>query len=165
MMPCESSMPYCPIIPMFPRRSTAYSRTCAIVALGLILRSFVAPGLMLVDGADGYGGLALVLCPAQNPSLNFDRLAGGDSHHHHHDGAETPAGLTLDTSESPGMHAESLDVGCVLWAGSASGSALIVRGSSLVVIPPTENSIPLVNVFTGIFVANSFQPRAPPLIT
>ena len=142
----------------------ACRRIAALAVLGLILRSLVAPGLMVVDGADGFGGLALVLCPGQNPGLNFELLSASESDHHHRGAvAENSLQMHSDLAHSTGLHAESLDAGCAAWV--ASGAAL----------PATK---PLASTLALTLRPPSYQaqrarpphqrnhhPRAPPIVT
>ncbi|MDA0823830.1 MAG: hypothetical protein O3C28_15630 [Proteobacteria bacterium] len=106
----------------FKRRS---HKAMSILALGcLVLRSLVAPGFMLVADPVATGNLALVLCPAQNRNINFQRLSSGDARHDHaHHGAEHGESSSRSTHDHGGpLHTESLDSSCGLWSGSATAS-------------------------------------------
>jgi len=145
----------------FERRSrTAMS----ILALGcVVLRSLVAPGLMLVADPAATGNFVLVLCPAQNRNINFQRLSSGDARHGHaHHGAEHGESSSRSTHDHGGtFHTESLDSSCGLWSGSATAS--LVTGSFEPIsfgVVDSRISPPLL-YFSSLKFSPS-QPRAPP---
>lgn len=152
---------------MLRPHKNAYRRIATVALVGLILRSLVAPGLMLVDGSDGFGGLSLVLCPGQNLGLNFDLLAGGEVHHKHHHVvvSQDPSQLHPDRDQNPGLHAESIDTGCALWVASASGAPLAAYKLSFSGLAQTAHSIPRTVVRVRSALQRNNQPRAPPIIT
>ncbi len=152
---------------MTRHRKDAYRRIATVALVGLVLRSLVAPGLMVVDGADGFGGLSLVLCPGQNPGLNFDLLASSDDHHkHHHGGGRFDSDqLQSDPERYIGVHAESLDAGCALWVASASGTALAVYKLPINGTLQSEQPITHSVVCVRSTLHSNRQPRAPPIVT
>ena len=129
---------------MLHRHKNAYRRIATVALVGLILRSLVAPGLMVVDDSDGFGGFSLVLCPGQNPGVNFALLAGSENHHNHHHVAVSQdlSQLHSDLDQNVGLHAESLDTGCALWAASANSATLAAYTPSFSELTQTGHSTP-----------------------
>ncbi len=86
-----------------------------VIAACLVLRALVPIGYMLQVPAAGDNrlGLALLLCPTQNPGLKLDALGRGSDPAHHHHAPLTPpddgAGLVIDVSS-----------GCSHWLNSAT---------------------------------------------
>ena len=152
---------------MFRCHKNTYRRIAKVALIGLVLRSLVAPGLMVVDGADGSGGLSLVLCPGQNPGLNFALLTGGADHHNHHHGSapQDPTELDAAVNQDIGVHAESLDAACALWVASASSAALAAYTPSISEFAKSEQSIPHAVAHVRSTLRRSRQSRAPPIIT
>jgi hypothetical protein len=147
----------------FKRRSC---NAMSFLALGcLLLRSLVAPGLMLVADPFATGNLVLVLCPAQNSSIDFERFSVGDSRvdlaHH---GAEHGERTRRPAHDHNGpLHAESLDSSCGLWSGSATAS--ILTGSlNLVSLGVLDSKISTPQRYLSSFRFSPSQPRAPPFV-
>ncbi|MCZ6658399.1 MAG: hypothetical protein O7C67_13985, partial [Gammaproteobacteria bacterium] len=85
-------------------------------AFCLVVRSLVAPGLMVVGGAEGFASLSLVLCPSQNTSLDFDQLSSIVRHYRHGLQSHHEHQRNTDAALDAGVHLVSLDSSCGLWA-------------------------------------------------
>ncbi|MFT4560966.1 MAG: hypothetical protein ACI9BW_000704 [Gammaproteobacteria bacterium] len=147
----------------FKRRSF---NAMSLLALScLLLRSLVAPGLMLVSDSTVAGNLILVLCPAQNRSIDFERLSPRDARNDHakHIGqeGESPARSAHDHDGS--LHAESLDTGCGLWSGSAAAS-LVPEPLNTISFAVVDSWIPTPPVYFSTSRLSPSQPRAPPIV-
>ncbi len=158
------------LISMLQRYLYAYRPLYIIAALCLVLRSLVAPGLMVVGGAEGFVSLTLVLCPAQNRNLDFDRLANGDNHHlqHYHDyrpPTEDAQPLHSEPVQGSGVHAESLDVGCVLWAGSATAPPRTVSWGFIAAIAGPDQPGFRSERYFPTSIERATEPRAPPIFS
>lgn len=131
---------------------------------GILFRSFIAPGLMLSAGADGF---SLILCPGQNPALATSTLATGshEEQRHHHHVAATPDSLEPSPDAPRALHAESLDSICAVWANSSvSASKFPLRRGELTV---SIRTIPEFH-FEPVRTAkrhHSRTARAPPLVS
>ena len=130
---------------------------------GILLRSLVASGLMLVASADGF---SLILCPTQNPTLATGVLTDGgyNDHHHHHHAAATTNSDELTTDDGATFNAESLDSTCTVWAGSSVVSTKLL--SHDVELPPSSliasAAVQPLSIGTR---HRAYPPRAPPLLS
>jgi hypothetical protein len=151
---------------MMIRRNNAQRPLCVIAVLGLFLRSLVAPGLMLVDGAKGFGGLALVLCPTQNRGLSLESLSSDDTghHHRHHVFVDNTQSSHPEPAKSTGVHAESLESGCALWAGSATAPLRTASPFFAVAFATSHQHDLGFDAVVPRQVPGGTQPRAPPTV-
>jgi len=135
----------------------------AFVALaGLILRSLVAPGLMVTSGSD-FGDFSLVICPAQNRVINFEVLADHGVVHRHYGHGTHPDKLESSISETAAnVHAESLDPACLVWLGSGADRlrvAAIFHPASTALV---DASISRTRHLVTVQMFNFPDPRGPP---
>ncbi len=150
---------------MYRRYPTnAYRLVYGAAALCLVVRSLVAPGLMVVGGSEGVTSLALVLCPNQNQALDFDRLSSGGGRHHHHR-LSTPDDKQQNSDAAPdaGMHLASLDTGCGLWSASATAVSPIAPQELIGAIFGSRQPRFAVERVVQSLLTHTAQPRAPPL--
>ena len=142
---------------MRPSRKLNSSILVAVL-LGVVVRSLVASGLMVVTG-DGLTDVSLVICPTQNPSLNVGIFS--DSHEHGHG-----AHLAQSDPENPevisGLHAKVLDNTCFLWVSSSTDTAWHVSVASSNYFQHSNSALFYRKHFINVPTYITGSPRGPP---
>ena len=101
-----------------------------LVLLGFVFRALIPVGLMLqlpaVAAEEQQFGF--VLCPLQNPGLDFSKLEQPDdsshaSAHHHHAGPQTK--VNGESQDSTTVSAQTADSLCTLWASGAQSNLTV----------------------------------------
>ena len=147
------------------RRQRHFAR---LLVFSFMVRALVPVGLMLqLPSALADSGIAFgfILCPSQNPAINFDIFSensAGENHSHHHHDVQSVSGVDSDSPTTVSLDHSSTS--CHLWTNSAEVNAPLSVAVSGINCRTQDISRQAEEGFASNTLYRSAYPRAPPLL-